>query len=186
MHLTLATVATLVTGLTLLGVVFFKEMGVKDRLGAGVAGLAFTAYALWGITRSSGTFLYGWYTFVVPAVIIGGLVVKTLKGRSSATTGTAPASPDAVAVPPVLPQAEAGVGSGRFPEAVASHLDGAESHTEASGSTVRRDALRAQGEPASVAWLPSGGRCGACGHVLGRSGLASCPRCGAPVQAPRI
>lgn len=69
-HWTLATGATVVSGLILLTAVFVRGLGGKDRFWAGVGGAIFTVYGLWGVNRTSGTFYYNWIVFVVPVAAI--------------------------------------------------------------------------------------------------------------------
>ena len=82
-HWTLATGATVVSGLILLAAVFAKGLGGKERFWAGVGGAIFTVYGLWGVNRTSGTFYYNWIVFAVPVAAIIFLAYRAYGGTKN-------------------------------------------------------------------------------------------------------
>jgi len=165
MHLTLATGATLISGLILFAAVFAKGLAGKERFWAGVGGAVFTLYGLWGVNRTSGTFYYNWIVFVVPVAAIIYLAYRAFGGAKKPAPGpvarpTSPThtiaapSPPLNAVPvrpsdpgitgaPVLPP-PGGTSDGVIPQLVARSTPATIAGTESASSadmTVARSPL---------------------------------------------
>lgn len=81
MHFTFATVGTLLAGLVVLGASLLRGLRAKDRLWAAIGGGLITVYALWGITRTSGTFYYNPLMFLIPVLLLGSLALRYFVGK---------------------------------------------------------------------------------------------------------
>lgn len=108
MNLSLATVLTLVSGILLVCGVFMRSLDAKSRVWLAVAGVFYVVYALWGITRTSGTFYYNAYVLAIPVLGVGYMVFSVVKGKRAPSSqgdvnrGVRPVSPaTAPAVRPV-------------------------------------------------------------------------------------
>lgn len=81
MNLSFATVLTLVSGIVLVCGVFMRSLDAKSRVWLALAGAFYTVYALWGITRTSGTFYYNAYVLAIPMLGVGYMVFSMMKGK---------------------------------------------------------------------------------------------------------
>lgn len=119
MHLTFATVSTLISGLVLLVGALVKGIGAKDRVGMIAVGGGLSAYAFWGITRTSGTFLYHPLVFAIPILGILYMLAQVFgrtKQAAGAAESEAPSSDategEAMPLPPERHLPDDGMGGG--------------------------------------------------------------------------
>jgi hypothetical protein len=76
---------TFICGIPLIGLGLMSSLPGPERAKGALAGVAITAYAIWGISRSSGTFVYSPFLFAIPIGLFFALLAKAKKKPADAT-----------------------------------------------------------------------------------------------------
>jgi FHA domain len=96
-YIYLAEIGTLLTGLGLLGVAFLVKELAAQRFRFIAMGALISAYAVWGLTRTGGTFYFSYKILVLPVVAVFMGISRLVKGTPVAN----PATPTAPLVQPL-------------------------------------------------------------------------------------
>jgi hypothetical protein len=91
MHWNGYTVFSVLSGAVLvIAVLVTRDISAKDRLYGLIAGVGFIGYGIFAGSRSSGTFYFPIWIFVVPPAAVGYLVVAAVRGRSTKSATAMP------------------------------------------------------------------------------------------------